>query len=67
LADEAYRFRQLAAERVFCSRNQHEEHVALFEAAISGSKEEALKLLEEHFNRTFSAVQSNARELGHRV
>ena len=67
LADEAYRFRQLAAERVFSSRNQHDEHVALFEAAISGSTREALKLLEEHFNRTFSAVQSNARELGHQV
>jgi GntR family carbon starvation induced transcriptional regulator len=65
LADEAYRFRQLAAENVFSSRNQHEEHVALFNAAIHGKKKEALKLLEDHFNRTFSAVQSNARELGH--
>lgn len=65
LADEAYRFRQLAAGRVFSSRNEHAEHVALFEAAIHGRVEVALDLLRQHFTKTHDAVQAQAHELGH--
>jgi DNA-binding GntR family transcriptional regulator len=65
LADEAYRFRQLAAGRVFSSRNEHAEHLALFEAAIHGKVDEALQLLHQHFTKTNDVVQAQAHELGH--
>lgn len=65
LADEAYRYRQLAAGRVFSSRNEHAEHLALFEAAIHGRVDEALELLRQHFSKTHDAVQAQASELGH--
>lgn len=65
LADEAYRYRQLAAGRVFSSRNEHAEHVALFEAAIQGRVDDALGLLRQHFTKTHDAVQAQAHELGH--
>ncbi len=62
LADEAYRFRQLAAVRVFSSRNEHAEHVAIFDAAVQGHTEEAVRLLAEHYTRTASVVAEQARE-----
>ena len=65
LTDESYRFRQLAAGRVFSSRNEHAEHVAIFEAAINGKTDEAIRLLCEHYTRTTNVVSTQARELGH--
>jgi GntR family transcriptional regulator, carbon starvation induced regulator len=65
LTDEAYRFRQLAAGKVFSSRNEHVEHVAIFEAAINGRTDEAIRLLGEHYTRTTQVVSSQALELGH--
>lgn len=65
LADEAYRFRQVAAGQVFSSRNEHAEHVAIFEAAIHGKTAQALKLLEAHYSRTQQVVATQARERGH--
>jgi DNA-binding GntR family transcriptional regulator len=64
LGDEAYRFRQLAAVREFSLRNEHAEHVAIFDAAIHGRTDEAVRLLGEHYTRTASVVASQARELG---
>lgn len=65
LADEAYRFRQLAAVKVFSSRNEHAEHVAIFDAAIHGRTDDAIGLLTAHYTRTSSVVASQARERGH--
>ena len=65
LADEAYRFRQLAAGKVFGSRDEHAEHVAIFDAAIHGHTDEALRLLGEHYQRTSTVVANQAREQGH--
>jgi DNA-binding GntR family transcriptional regulator len=65
LADAAYRFRQLAANRSFSSRNEHEEHVAIFTAALEGRADDAVRLLAEHYARTASAVAAQAREMGH--
>ena len=65
LADEAYRFRQLAAGKTFSSRNEHAEHVAIFEAAIEGRADDATRLLGEHYTRTTNVVASQAREMGH--
>lgn len=60
LADEAYRFRQVAANRAFSSRNEHAEHVEIFQAAIAGNTVVALRLLSEHYQRTSSLVTSQA-------
>ena len=65
LADEAYRFRQVAAGRSFSSRNEHTEHLAIFEAAIAGQADEAVKLLVQHYTRTATLVANEAREGGH--
>jgi DNA-binding GntR family transcriptional regulator len=65
LADEAYRFRQVAAGQSFSSRNEHTEHVAIFEAAIAGDADEAVKLLVQHYTRTATLVASQAKEGGH--
>lgn len=62
LTDEAYRFRQLAAVKVFSSRNEHAEHAAIFDAAINGRKEEAVRLLSEHYQRTTHVVAAQALE-----
>lgn len=56
LADEAYRFRQVAAGLSFSSRNEHAEHLALFHAAIDGHADEAVRLLEQHYTRTAAFV-----------
>ena len=65
LADEAYRFRQVAAGQNFSSRHEHTEHVAIFEAAIAGDADEAVKLLVQHYTRTATLVASQAKEGGH--
>ena len=61
LAEEAYRFRQLAAGKSFTKRNEHAEHAAIFEAAISGNADESIRLLTEHYNRTSTLVATEAR------
>lgn len=63
LADEAYRFRQLAAGKTFTSRNEHAEHVAIFEATIEGRADDAVRLLAEHFTRTATVVESQAQAI----
>ena len=65
LADEAYRFRQVAAGLNFSARNEHAEHLAIFQAAIDGRTDDALQLLAEHYQRTAAAVASRARAHGH--
>lgn len=65
LAEEAYRFRQIAAGRAFTKRNEHDEHRALFEAAIEGRADDAVALLIEHYTRTSDIVMQSARENGH--
>jgi len=64
LADEAYRFRQLAAAvKTFSSRNEHAEHVAIFEAIIEGRTDNAVRLLGEHYALTSALVATQAKEL----
>ena len=62
LADEAYRFRQVAAGKTFSSRNEHAEHLAIFEATIEGRTEDAVRLLTQHYTKTSSALESQAPE-----
>jgi GntR family transcriptional regulator, carbon starvation induced regulator len=65
LAEEAYRFRQIAAGKSFSKRNEHAEHVAIFEAAIAGDADAAVRLLTEHYTRTSTLVATQARKRGH--
>lgn len=65
LADEAYRFRQVAADRSFSKRNEHAEHQALFAAAIDARADDAVQLLTEHYTRTSTLVATQARQRGH--
>ena len=60
LADESYRFRQVAAGRSFSSRDEHAEHVAIFEATIEGRADDAVQALEAHYLRTASVVADQA-------
>lgn len=62
LADEAYRFRQVAAGKTFSSRNEHAEHQAIFEAVIEGRKADAVRLLTEHYTRTTTSIASQVKE-----
>ena len=67
LADEAYRFRQVAAGKSFSNRDEHAEHVAIFNATIEGRADDALRLLEEHYTRTSTVVARQARGHSARV
>jgi DNA-binding GntR family transcriptional regulator len=62
LAEESYRFRQVAAGKSFTARNEHAEHVAVFEAVIAGRTDDALRALEAHYTRTASVVADQARQ-----
>jgi GntR family transcriptional regulator, carbon starvation induced regulator len=61
LAEESYRFRQVAAGKAFTSRDEHAEHVAIFEAVIEGRTDDALRALEVHYFRTASVVADQVR------
>ncbi len=54
LAEEAFRFRQVAASSSYARRDEHAEHVALFQASIDGNTDQALQLLQSHYQRTAS-------------
>lgn len=56
LADEAYRFRQVAASQNYAKRDEA-EHVDMFNACISGNEDEAAALLEAHYRRTATLTQ----------
>jgi DNA-binding GntR family transcriptional regulator len=52
LADQSYRYRQVAAGQAFSKRDEHAEHVAIFEAVIDGRGDDAVRSLEAHYTRT---------------
>lgn len=56
LSDEAYRFRQVAASQNYARRDEA-EHVAIFDACLSGNQEQATALLEAHYRRTAALTQ----------
>jgi GntR family transcriptional regulator, carbon starvation induced regulator len=61
LADESYRFRQVAAGKTFSLRDEHAEHKAIFEAVIEGRADDAVRSLEAHYTRTASVVADQAK------
>ena len=64
LANESYRFRQVAADKNFSLRDEHAEHVAIFNAVIEGQADEAVKLLEAHYQRTSVALKGKSEGVG---
>lgn len=60
LADEAYRYRQVAASQNHRRRNAHAEHVALFQACSEGRADDAVALLAAHYERTASLTRDPA-------
>ena len=60
LAIDAYRYRQLAASRSFSERHTHDEHVAIFKAAIDGQADSACDLLRQHFQHTSNMLAASA-------
>jgi GntR family transcriptional regulator, carbon starvation induced regulator len=52
MAEEAFRFRQVAASINYAKRDEHAEHVALFQASINGDADKAVALLNAHYQRT---------------
>jgi DNA-binding GntR family transcriptional regulator len=63
LSNEAYRYRQLAASKNFTSRHTHEEHVALFHAAIEGKADDAVKFLVAHYRQTSASISEGVKLL----
>jgi DNA-binding GntR family transcriptional regulator len=64
LAEQHYRFRQIAAGRSFSERDAQMEHQAIFEAFIEGRADDAVKQLASHYDRTASAVADQVRGKG---
>lgn len=56
LADESYRYRQIAFKRAFPRRTGSDGHREIMEAAISGNAVEAVKLLQTHLQFTARTI-----------
>ena len=54
LYDQAYRYRQLAAQKAYKRRHELDEHRAIFDAVLGGQLEDAQRLVGEHYRRTAS-------------
>lgn len=52
LAEEAFRFRQVAASSNYTKRDEHAEHIELFQASIQGDADKAAHLLQSHYLHT---------------
>ncbi len=61
LADQHHRYRRLSAARAFAKRAVKSEHQQLLESAIAGRADEAVALLQEHFERTVKVIQGDKR------
>ena len=66
LAEESYRFRQVAADKSYTKRNEHEEHTAIFEALIEGRTDDAINALAAHYKLTSDIVSESGRALAER-
>jgi DNA-binding GntR family transcriptional regulator len=57
MADQAYRYRQLAVRRSFQSRDTLAEHAELVDAILARDADRAVALLVEHYRRTAAIVR----------
>ena len=58
LADQLYRYRQLAVRRFYPKRHEHDEHQAIVDAAIAGDADLAVALVQSHYQRTADMIRS---------
>jgi DNA-binding GntR family transcriptional regulator len=56
LADQSYRYRQLAFKQVFPLRNDTNGHRAIMQAAIDGNADKAVRLLQAHVRFTADTI-----------
>ena len=64
LADQSYRYRQIAFQRAFPLRDDTHGHRAIMEAAIEGDTDKAVRLLQTHLRFTADQVFRNDSVLG---
>jgi DNA-binding GntR family transcriptional regulator len=59
LADQSYRYRQLAFKQAFPLRSDTDGHRAIMEATIDGNADKAVKLLQAHLRFTADTILEN--------
>ena len=63
LADQSYRYRQLAFKQAFPLRNDTDGHRAIMQAAIDGDADKAVRLLQAHVRFTANTILKNGEAL----
>lgn len=63
LRDQADRYRQFAVAASYPNRNELDEHRAIFEAAIDGNSDAAVRHLHAHYQRTADIILKSESEL----
>ena len=66
LFDSAERYRLLALEGI-SERNERDEHKAIVDACLARKPQEAIKLLENHYGKTFEVIMGSTRAPGKRA
>jgi DNA-binding GntR family transcriptional regulator len=56
LADQAYRYRQLAIQRIYPKRKEKDEHAAIAQAVFKRDADTAVALLTEHYQLTANII-----------
>ncbi len=56
LADQAYRYRQLAIRRIYPKRKEKDEHAAIAQAVFKRDADKAVALLTEHYRLTANII-----------
>lgn len=64
LADQTYRYRQIAYQRVFAGRGAEDGHRAIMEAAFRGDLDTSVQLLQAHLRFTAQTILAKGRSLG---
>jgi len=65
LADQLYRYRQLAVHRTYPNRHERVEHQAIVDAVLAGDADLAVRLLGTHYRETAEINLADARLFGH--
>jgi DNA-binding GntR family transcriptional regulator len=64
LADQLYRYRQLAVRLSYPNRHEWEEHQAIFDAVLKGDADEAVRHLTAHYRETADIILADERLFG---
>ncbi|HEX4327594.1 MAG TPA: GntR family transcriptional regulator [Burkholderiales bacterium] len=67
LADQLYRYRQLAVHRTYPNRHERVEHQAIVDAVLADDADQAVKLLNKHYQETADIILADARLFGEPV